>query len=164
MTHAKRCSPLDFSSLESGLGLRETRVLLGTLAQFHAVGLAWKLNRTMAAAVEAAASKAGGVTADSDALAFLLREGGPGIGDNLRGVGGRPSAVNGSSSDDDGAAAAAAAAAREVLCGCGDCDACAVTDLLSMYDRFLRWQQKIRRRKRNNRSGGGGGRGGGGQE
>ena len=40
----KRCIGLQSQTLTSGLNLGEFKVLLGTLAQFHAVGIAWSLN------------------------------------------------------------------------------------------------------------------------
>ena len=43
MTETKRCNPLKTSQLISGLKLGQFKVLLGTLAQFHAVGIAWTL-------------------------------------------------------------------------------------------------------------------------
>ncbi len=122
VTYSKRCSPPDFAALESGLRLRETRVLLATLAQFHAVGLAWKLGGRCGAKDE---------SSSSTALAFLLREAGPGLGDAVR--------RGGTTKEDDGGGH---------CCECGDCDACAVAELLDMYERFLRWRQRIRRNNR----------------
>ena len=43
VTETKRCNPLKTSQLISGLKLGQFKVLLGTLAQFHAVGIAWTL-------------------------------------------------------------------------------------------------------------------------
>jgi len=43
VTETKRCNQLKSSQLISGLKLGQFKVLLGTLAQFHAVGIAWTL-------------------------------------------------------------------------------------------------------------------------
>ena len=37
------CTPVKGSRITSGLSLGQFKVLLGTLAQFHAVGIAWSL-------------------------------------------------------------------------------------------------------------------------
>ena len=46
VTHTKRCSPVEFSQMLRGLNLGSFRVFLGSLAQFHAVGLAWNISRS----------------------------------------------------------------------------------------------------------------------
>jgi len=43
VAETKRCSPVAKQVLEAGLSLGQFKVLLGTLAQFHAVGIAWSL-------------------------------------------------------------------------------------------------------------------------
>ena len=46
VTKTKRCSPIEFSQMLRGLNLGSFRVFLGTLAQFHAVGLAWNISKS----------------------------------------------------------------------------------------------------------------------
>jgi len=41
VTETKRCNPLRIGRIIGGLNLGQFKVLLGTLAQFHAVGIAW---------------------------------------------------------------------------------------------------------------------------
>ena len=45
VTKTKRCSPIEFSQMLRGLNVGSFRVFLGTLAQFHAVGLAWNISK-----------------------------------------------------------------------------------------------------------------------
>ena len=41
VTQTKHCVPIDLAQLSGGLTVGQFRVFLGTLAQFHAVGIAW---------------------------------------------------------------------------------------------------------------------------
>ena len=41
VTKTKHCSPIEFPQMLRGLSVGSFRVFLGTLAQLHAVGLAW---------------------------------------------------------------------------------------------------------------------------
>ena len=43
VSETKRCTPVKGCRIISGLSLGQFKVLLGTLAQFHAVGIAWSL-------------------------------------------------------------------------------------------------------------------------
>ena len=43
VTETKRCTPVKAFRIINGLSLGQFKVLLGTLAQFHAVGIAWSL-------------------------------------------------------------------------------------------------------------------------
>jgi hypothetical protein len=43
VSETKRCTPLKLGRIIRGLSLGQFKVLLGTLAQFHAVGIAWSL-------------------------------------------------------------------------------------------------------------------------
>ena len=41
VSRTKRCSPLGNGRAERGMNLAQFKVFLGTLAQFHAVGIGW---------------------------------------------------------------------------------------------------------------------------
>jgi hypothetical protein len=43
VTKTKHCSLIEMPQMEGGLSIAQFRVFLGTLAQFHAVGLAWNI-------------------------------------------------------------------------------------------------------------------------
>ncbi len=68
--HTKRCLSAEFSSLEGGLTLREMRVLLASMAQLHAVGLAWRLAKINTSIANKKGDK------DGDAMAMMAAQGG----------------------------------------------------------------------------------------
>ncbi len=133
----RRCSPADFSSLEGGLDLRETRVLLGTLAQVHAAALAWKVARRSARARgdlrTTAAEEAEEAMAKSDGgLCDVADEWFKAHGE-------------GEHQDDGGE--------DKGDCDCGECTVCVARRMLGRYERLLKWQQKDRRANRRRSAG-----------